>query len=273
MLIIWRIFWLFRPCLLDRAYYISSDTYGITVQGIEKILKSFYTIFGVGGGFNYPSFIINQICYKNRENYSWFGYGPKHFLQALEEQGRRYSDAGIENPHHREAAGFVDDRQDFIFYIGLQPNVVKENRRITSDYVQAGFVFGSMPFDNRKFISFYEKANLEAPDNIYDSEYLNFKYINLRRAKQKITLHKEGLIAYKSRLDNELWTSGVICKNPFYGIEKIDPHLSKHEKIIINLRNHHPASDNPQYFLEEFRGVPIPYSGFEFVVLNIRGDW
>lgn len=250
------------------VHYNYITVHGMSLEKLERILKAYYSIFGMDG----TSFIINQKCNKNEVNYSWFGYGPKNFILALREQPKRYSKADIVSPHHREVAGFVDDRQDFIFYIGLQPNVAKENKDISLDYVNIGFVFDSMPFDNRKFINFYEKVGLKAPNYInYDGEDLDFEYINLRKAETK--LEKEGSVIYKSRFDDEPWVSSIICKNPFYGNKNLPRCLSNHEKIIINLGDHHHVKDNERYLLEGVRIVPLPHPNFEFNVLNVLGNW
>jgi hypothetical protein len=260
------------------TYYNKTITDPITIEELENILKIFYSTFGRRSlmGLHEPSFLINQVCNETKVSYSWFGYGPKNFIQALNEQAKRYSETEFKSPHHNEAAGYVDinNSDDFIFYVGVQPSVIKEYRKkIILEHVEIGFVFESMPFDNRRFINFFEKANLKVPDYIrYEDSYLNFKREDLRETNYN--LKNEGLIVYKSEFDQEHFVSKAICKNPFYGIKNINKYLSEHEKIIINLPGgHHPLAEKKKYSLIDFKSIPIPYGGFQFVLLNIRGNW
>ncbi len=90
---------------------------------------------------------------------------------------------------------------------------------------------------------------------------------------EKLEVKPEGFIAYKLDADKEDWVSGIICKNPFYYDKKVGEFLSRHEKIIVNLRSHHPLKTDKQYYLERVRIIQIPYGVFGFKILNIRGDW
>ena len=136
--------------------------------------------------------------------------------------------------------------------------------------VDVGFVFENLLFDNKKYIEFYKMAKLDLTEFIYDEDYerniINFRQKNLE-------LKPEGFISYNLDADKEDWVSGIICKNPFYNDKKVCDFLSRHEKIIVNLRNHHPLKTDKQYYLEGVRITQIPYGVFEFNILNIRGDW
>ncbi|MCK4795892.1 MAG: hypothetical protein KAT05_00850 [Spirochaetes bacterium] len=238
----------------------------VTLEKLENILKIYYENFRKDFQFNYPSFLISQSDEENGMHYSWFGYGYKNFIKALKERDKRYSEAGIIRPHHSESAGFIADGSTHIFYIAVLPELFRENWF----EVDVGFVFENLLFDNKKYIEFYKMAKLDLPEFIYDEDYerniINFRQKNLE-------LKPEGFISYNLDADKEDWVSGIICKNPFYNDKKVCDFLSRHEKIIVNLRNHHPLKTDKQYYLEGVRITQIPYGVFEFNILNIRGDW
>ncbi len=134
----------------------SKGTYSFHAPQKSMVKLDHLDIFGDNYEFDNSSFIINQTCFEKNSNYSWFGFGPKNFVQSIKEQNKRYSEARIVRPHHREVAGFIAQRLNFLFYIALQPDVIQENSTPTFDYMQVGFIFGDIPFNNRKFIDFYE---------------------------------------------------------------------------------------------------------------------
>ena len=250
----------------NKVYFFSVDKMGITLEKLWGILKNFYFVFRRSYYHSdNPSFLINQVCNKNNVNYSWFGYGPKNFIQALKEQNRRYSKTGIVKPHHRELACFVAEAQNNIFSIAFQPNVHPENSDITLDYVEISFITGNIPFDNRKFLEFYDKVGLGTPDFIFPTE-LDFIQKNYR--EMNIKLKNEGFLMHKY-MDKE-WISKVVCNNPFYGNKDLD--IFQNEKLVINLRDHHPFNEKKQYFLEQARIITVP-SSFDFKVINLRGNW
>ncbi len=247
-----------------KTYFYSHEI--MTLEKLEKILEIYYENFRKDFQFNYPSFLISQSDEENGMHYSWFGYGYKNFIKALKEREKRYSEAGIISPHHSESAGFIADGTKHIFYIAVLPELFHE------DWfeVDVGFVFENLLFDNKKYIEFYKTANLDLPEFIYDEDDER-NIINFRQ--KDLELKPEGFIEYKLDADKEDWVSGIICKNPFYNDKKVGEFLSRHEKIIVNLRNHHPLKTDKQYYLEEVRIIQIPYGVFGFNILNIRGDW
>jgi|Deesub1362A_J573_1020465.scaffolds.fasta_scaffold00672_16 hypothetical protein len=260
----------------DKVYEIYSDVSFMRISDLNKVFEIFYSIFGPVQHFNTSSFGINQICYDKYTSYSWIGYGYKSFLKALKDQSIRYSNAGIIQPHHRESAGFIDYRQDFIFYIALQPNVIHDAKgEITSNYIRIGFLLESIPFKVNKFQKFFENAKLSIPEYVYEiNNDENEKHIHLNNIK----IEPDGVISYKHPLigDDEFWVAGVIAKNPFYmKKEKSDIHhyLSNCKRIIVNLRNYHPITDKPEYVLEKVDLIKVPYYGFGFTILNMRGDY
>lgn len=247
-----------------KTYFYSHES--MSLEKLENIFKIYYENFRKNLQFNYPSFLISQTDEENDMHYSWFGYGYTNFIKALKEREKRYSEAGIIKPHHSESAGFIIDGTNHIFYIAVLPELFLE------DYfeVDVGFVFEHFLFDNKKYIEFYKTANLDLPESIYDDEH-EIDIINFRQ--KKLELKPEGFISYKFEADKEDWVSGIICKNPFYNDKKVGEPLSQHEKIIVNLKSHHPLKTDKQYFLEGVRIIQIPYGVFGFNILNIRGDW
>lgn len=259
----------------EESYFIESTKVHSDLKEAEKILKAFYNTFGKSYSFDNPTFMINQIGedddnYDN--NYSWFGFGPSNFIKALKEQDRRYSEANIKNPYKREMAGYVDNRGDeFLFYMALQPWTGEGKKNGRLNFIDVGFIFGSHPFDNRAFIDFYDEAGLIAPEFVHRSERLKSEKLFLR--ERDIKLKKVGLISYKGVGDEEYWATKVICENPFHENKKIDPRLSVNEKIVINLRDHHLATDKEQYHLLKVIITPLPSHGFDFHLVNFMGTW
>lgn len=242
----------------------------VPLEKLKNILNLFYTTFRTGYELDNPSFIINQTCFKNNANYSWFGYGPKNLVKSLKEQSKRYSNAGIVKPHHSEVAGFVAEGPDFIFYIAFSPAV--NDFPIALNDMQVGFIFENMPFNNRKFIDFYKTADLEEPGSIYQ-DIENFNVEKLDLLNKNINLKRNGFVTYKNRYRDDDWVSKVIFENPFYGNKSDNSDLTKHNKIVVNLIDHQPLESDKMYHLKELRVIPIPYGNFEFKLLNIIGNW
>ena len=242
----------------------------VPLEKLENILKLFYTTFRTGYELDNTSFIINQTCFKNNANYSWFGYGPENLVKSLKEQSKRYSNAGIVKPHHSEVAGFVAEGSDFIFYIAFSP--VVNDFPIALNNMQVGFIFENMPFNNRKFIDFYKTADLEEPGSIYQ-DIENFNVEKLDLLTQNINLKRNGFVIYENRFRDDDWISKVIFENPFYGNKSFNPHLTQHNKIVVNLIDHQPLESDKIYHLKELMVIPIPYGNFEFNLLNIIGNW
>ncbi|HEY9245846.1 MAG TPA: hypothetical protein VIO11_03270, partial [Candidatus Methanoperedens sp.] len=239
----------------------------VKLGGLEKAIRTFYSYFKKDFGFDRSSFIINQTCHENHISCSWFGFGPKNYIQALREQSKRYSEAGFVRPHHREVACFLSVGQNFNFYIALQSDVVKENDELNFDYMQVGFIFGNMPFNNKEFIDFYKKAGLEEPDFVEEKELY---YVEKDISNMRFNLNKEGSVIYN---DRECWVSKIILENPFYDNKAIDKVLSAHKKIVVNLIDHHQLDKQKNYFLKEFHMISIPYGNFPFSALRILGNW
>ena len=252
-------------------YFHAPQEFYVSLEKLEKILKTFYITFRTGHEFcNYPSFIINQTCSENEINYSWFGFGLENFIQSLKEQSKRYAEAGIVRPHHREAASFVASGPNFIFYVAFQPDVIKEDDEPNFDYMQVGFIFEEMPFNNRKFIEFYKNVGLEEPNFVhYKKESFNVEVLNLEN--KNFDLEREAFVVYRDY--GKDWVSKVIFKNPFYENKNFNGDLSQHNKIVVNLIDYHPLESHKNYFLKELRTIPMPYGNFGFILLKIIGNW
>jgi len=251
-------------------FHCPQESY-VSLKKLEDILRKFYIDFRTGYEFDNPSFIINQTCSESKVNYSWYGFGLKNFVQSLKDQRKRYSEAEIIQPHHREVASFVARGPSFIFYIGFQPDVIiKKSDELNFDYMQVGFIFGEIPFNNRKFIDFYKELGLIEPDFIYnEEESLNVEVVDL--TNKKFNLERKGFMVYSSF--GEDWVSKVIFENPFYENKNFNEYLSQHKRIVVNLIDHHPLKLEKNYFLKELRIIPIPYFNFGFTLLKILGNW
>jgi hypothetical protein len=260
----------------DIFHYNSTKTYSfhspqasyIGLKELRKILETFFTTFEPSWSyFDNPTFIINQTCHKKGVNYSWFGFGPDNFIQAIREQNIRYSEAKIIKPHHREVAGFIARGPGFFFYIALQPDVIKGNADPTFDYMQVGFILDDFPFNTEKFIDFYKKAGLEEPTSIEKGP--NTKEIDLRTNGLK--LNQEGLVTYGR--PGDIWAPKIIIENPFYG-NKIDhKYISTHKKLVVDLIDSDPLCENHEYFLKKLVVMPIPYYNFGFCGIKVVGNW
>lgn len=256
----------------DNIFYFCSTKYDVKIEDLERILKTFYNCFDENIRSD-QSFTINQTCNETNKSYSWSGYGNENFVLALKNRGSRYNDARIINPHHSESATFIANLGGFIFYIAILSDVIDQEISITLD---VGFILENIPFDNRKFIEFYDKANLDVPYSIYQSKS-NIKRINRGEFKElgidfkEIKLENEGCVIYKEpNTEERYWVSGIIIKNPFYNKEIDD--LSQNEKIIVNIKSHHPANIKKEYFLLSVSIFDIP-GVFHIAVMNIIGDW
>ncbi len=236
----------------------------VTIEKLENILETYRKSLRKDFQFNFPSFLINQTCNTNKIYRSWSGYGNENFIRALKERDIRYSDAGIVDPHHSESAGYIVDGGNHIFYIAVLPELNLENYFD----IDVGFVFEGMLFDNEKYIEFYKNIGLDVPD-FYEVMHKDFS--ESITTKFDIEVKVEGYLRYK--FDNEYWISKIICKNPYFYDKTLNEELTQHEKIIINVGNHHKYMANRRYCLNGARIIQIPYGVFKFNILNIRGDW
>ncbi|CAG1769803.1 hypothetical protein BAC3_00563 [uncultured bacterium] len=267
------------PNFSEKTYSISSEFRDNSLKAVEKTLEVLYNDFQI----NNTSFMINQTCHDSKVNYSWFGYGPANFIQAIKEQSERYSETGFVRTHHSEVAGFMAIGNGFIFYMSVQPYVRERSIEPTNIdpslfyYGYAGFIFTKMPFNNGKFIDFYKKVSLKEPD-FYKKEDLHFMETDLPNISS--TLNKELVLVDKKFPGNndlsdaeEVLDSTVILDNPFFGDIKIDTSLSAHKKIVVNLLPCNQLEKTKNIYLKKLRKISLPSHGFPLEVINIYGSY
>ncbi|VVB91953.1 Uncharacterised protein [uncultured archaeon] len=180
-------------------------------------------------------------------------------------QDIRYADSkkNKEYLHHREAACFIDELSDTIFYIHSQPNRKnKQDDLVTLDYVNIGFVFHNIPYNN-VYYDFFEKIG-SIPEfiNEVNSPLTKFK-------KLKYTLKEEGYIIDDPTEEFGGWVSGVFTKN-FKNNTITDIY---NDKIIVNFRQQHEINDKCNYRLLGVAATTLPPGNFPAIVVNYIGDW
>lgn len=229
---------------------------GITIDNLKEIINYYYSIFQ---NHRFSAFGINQ------QTCSWFGYGPLNFIKALEMQDFRYSSLRENNDyiHHREISCFIDELSDATFYIHSQPNRKnKTDELITLDYVNIGFLFNNIPFNNI-YHRFFEKIN-SIPDAINEIDHA-------------LTISK--------RIDYKFEKEGAIITNPderfggwacgIYGDNSKDANITEiyNGKIMVNLRQYHKIKDKCKYNIQSVNATTLPAGNFKATIVNYMGDW
>ena len=241
----------------EKAYYLETYFTRITLDELKKIINNYYSIFRYN--HHISAFGINQ------ETCSWFGYGPLNFIKALEMQDFRYESLKKNNKyiHHREAACFIDELNDSIFYIHLQPNRKDRlDKMITLDYVNIGFIFNKIPYGN-KYNKFFEKIN-NLPDFI---EEINYGLTVTKNPQYKFK--EEGYIIDDPSIKLGGWVSGVIAKN----FKKNTITDIYHDRIIVHFGQYHEINDKCDYNILSVRVTTLPIGAFPVKIVNYSGDW
>lgn len=241
----------------EKAYYLETQIVAITIDKLKKIITDYYSIFKYD--HHVSAFGINQ------ETCSWFGYGPLNFIKTLEMQDSRYSKLkkNKEYIHHREAACFIDEMSDAIFYIHSQPNKkIKHDDLVTLNYVNIGFVFNKFPYNNI-YHKFFEKIG-SIPGFVEEVDHA------LTKAKEiNSTFKEEGHII--TNPDEELggWVCGI------FGNNSKDTKITKiyNDKIIVNFNQHHEMEDNCEYKIISAQTTTLPADNFPAVIVNYKGEW
>jgi hypothetical protein len=199
---------------------------------------------------------------------SWVGYGPNNFVKALQNQNFRHSQIkkkfGDEvYIHHREAACFMDEINDTIFYIHAQPNKSPNVNELTLDYFNVGFIFSDVPF-NQIYNEFFKKIKY-VPESLKEvNGGLTQKF-----PLKNITFSEEGFIATESI--SGYYISGLYGKIPQQ--LKKNAMVNRHDKIIINLRDYHEINEIYNYYIYNIKVTQIPSGNFPAYILDFDGNW
>lgn len=221
----------------------------ITIDDLKEMISYYYSIFQY---HHFSAFGINQ------EKRSWFGYGPLNFIKALEMQYSRYSSLRENNEyiHHREISCFIDDLGGAIFYIHSPDEL------ITLDYVNIGFLFNNIPFD-QIYHRFFEKIN----------------------SIPNVVMEVDRALTVSKRIDYEFEKEGSIITNPderlggwvcgIYGDNSNDINITEiyNDKIMVNLGHYHEIKDKCKYKILSVDATTLPLDGFNATIVNYRGDW
>ncbi len=238
----------------EKAYYLETYLTHITIDDLKKIIDIYYSIFQEN--HHISAFGINQ------ETHSWFGYGALNFIKALEMQDIRYAELMKNNDyiHHREAACFIDELSDAIFYIHSQPNRKKgPSKLITLDYINIGFVFHNIPY-HKKYYGFFEKIE-SIPECIGEVNHDLTKF-----KKLESTFKEEGYV-----IDNKFggWVCGVFTNN-FKSNSVTDIY---NDKIVVNFNQEHEMNDNCKYNILGVTTTNLPAGNFPAIIVNYNGNW
>lgn len=238
---------------LKKSYFLEVSIISINIDDLKKIMNYYYSTFKE---YHYTSaFGINQ------ETCSWFGYGPLNFIKTLEMQNSRYMPLRQNNDyiHHREAACFIDECSDSIFYIHLQPNKKHiEDEILTLDYVNIGFLFNNIPCCNA-YNKFFKMVGL-IPNVVLETNnpLTIFKEFDH-------TVEKEDVIITNPDTQYGGWVCGIYSNT----IDNDNPN----NRTIVNFGQHHEQEDKCKYKILSLEATTLPPSNFPAVILNYRGNW
>jgi hypothetical protein len=245
----------------EKAYYVQATFNDVTIDKLKEILLTYYNTF-IDYSHYHSAFNISA------SGLSWIGYNPINFMKALKNQSLRYSqvkkkfgdDVYI---HHRESTCFIDEMDGAIFYIAAQPNTILNNKELTMDYFDIGFIFNNIPFNNI-YQDFFRKINF-IPESL---EEINEDLTQIFHLKN-IPFSEEGVITTK--YDDEYYVSGLYGKIPQQ--LKKNATVYKHNKIIVNLKDYHGIKQKKDYDIHNVRVTQIPSGSFPAYILNIDGNW
>ena len=231
---------------------------GLKIEDLKAIIEIYYHCFSE---FRHH---ISAFCI-NQETKSWFGYGPLNFIKTLEMQDIRYAALVEKNEriHHREAACFIDETCDSIFYVHLQPNTKYNlSEEITFDYVNIGLLFNSIPCSDI-YNKFFESIG-PIPNTI---EKINIPLTVTKNIN--VTIEKEKNIVTNLRGDLDRWVCGMISNNS----KKLNVTDVFYNKIIVNLKTYHKIDDECNYKVLNVTTTTLPARNFPAIIVNYNGRW
>lgn len=245
----------------EKAYYVEATLNDVTIDKLKEILLIYYNTF-----VNYSHY--HSVFNISASGLSWVGYGPNNFVKALQNQNFRHSQIkkkfGDEvYIHHREAACFMDEINDTIFYIHAQPNKSPNVNELTLDYFNIGFIFSDIPF-NQIYNEFFNKIKY-VPESL---EEVNGG-LTQRFPLKNITFSEEGFVA--TECIGEHYILGLYGKIPQQ--LKKNAIINRHDKIIINLRHSHEMNQIHNYSIYNVKITQIPSGNFPAYILDFDGNW
>ena len=257
----------------EKSKLIFTTLHNITIEELAKILAQYYKLFG---DFSYSTSAFSIV----QSGFNWVGLGPKNFIQAITEQKERYKSiiekyGENKHIHHREAAFFIDEIKDGLFFISCEPNYSKYSNNLTIDYFDVGFVLKGTPF-NHLFNEFFKNVDIE-PFTILNNEkqspfpndgpFVISKDIGVNK---KIFFDAGGLIQPFKHInkDNKTWVSGAYGKTP-----DILKKLGLDSEILVHLRQHHWLEDKVEYNIDRIKYTKFNLGCFPAAVVSIDIDW
>jgi hypothetical protein len=256
-----------------KSKLIFTTLHNVTIEELKKILAQYYKLFS---DFSYSTSAFSIV----QSGFNWVGFGPKNFIRAITEQKERYKSiieryGENKHIHHREAAFFIDEIKDGLFFISCEPNYSKYTNNLTMDYFDVGFVLKGIPF-NHLFNEFFINIDIE-PFTILtnekqssfpnDSPFVISKNIGVNK---KIFFHADGLIQPFKHInkDNKIWVSGAYGKTP-----DILKKLELDNEVLVHLRQHHWLEDTVEYNIDRIKYTKFNLGCFPAAVISIDIDW
>jgi len=254
----------------------------ISFKEFEKILAAYMDIFGESEN---AAFSVTQT------NYAWFGFGKDNFIETLKRREQRYRDANNEiklQTHHSEAACYVDEMENGIFYISTQPSCIKDIEGGTRmRYTSVGFLFDNLPFITTRYNKFFDKIECTPEHYSHTTKCMD-------TAVSFQTKDGDRIARICFTTDNTYpepipWINYVYCNNPHFmkkrkpmisdpdfvcSINEVNKELSSYDKMIVKLQGYHPITDTDiEYRVNNLFISLVPSSGFITAIVNCPAYW
>jgi len=192
-----------------------------------------------------------------QSNGAWFGTGAGNFLKALA-QDERYETVPIDydlSRHHSEGAIFIAD-------LNHKQNgqvILRARDGLRSEMVEqfsVSFLTEGIPIDNREMNAFLDETEL----SLYNGESIPMQTASLHATPEEIPL---TIVDRVPSWIEEGWVGGIVCENPFHDDPKLlqdqissenwdyfEP-LITYEHVYCRLSDHHPMSEQRDYYLRQ----------------------